>query len=233
MKFFKSHLLVLLLVSIAGTTVSRAQTIVDTFPGNVDAGPGYTLIFDHNDGGDSIAGLFVNSAGNITPTTVEFMIGADDFGGGGSLMAELDLNLYSDSTSSPGTIDSSPIWTQHYSDLLADGDLVIPSVAMIGAPTLVNGASYWFEIVSNSVWDYSGISGDINVHIDGITMGPIAQSFSGDPGNFTYSDPDFMPAFRLNAVPEPSTYALIFGSISLSVVVIWKRRRNHLDSLKS
>lgn len=76
---------------------------------------------------------------------------------------------------------------------------------------------------------FDGVVGDFNINDflglgdNNIDLGFRVTSISGNPNGTS-------DKFGIHVVPEPSTYALIFGSIALGVVVIKRRLQNKAQS---
>ena len=181
-----------------------------------DGGAGQ-FVSGSNNGFQSIANAFTPSfTGNLIRIDLGISIADPDANGSISLR----LNPNDPSTNRPNTsID------------LASGGLVTMTIygtsdsALVTfnysgpALSLVSGQTYWLVLApanpnTNVVWHFggAGVKGSISNSINGTTYN---APFTGD-----------LSAFRVNAVPEPSTYALSAAGAGLLYVFV-RRRRLH------
>lgn len=231
MNIYRFRPFALILFIFCGSSICKAQIIVDTFPGDIVSNPGYNLPFHHFDGGPSYAALFTNNTGgDVTPGRVSFALQT-----AADATTPLNLDIYLriyDAAGDSGppdarTIATPALWNQNFTAVMDDSLETIFKVDMVGSPILTDGASYWFEIFSQSVFE-GYTDGEFNWLYGGDDQtGRVAEidNPSMSPPFYSYSNDQMLPAYRLEVVPEPSTYALIFGSVALGIVAVWKRKK--------
>lgn len=110
-------------------------------------------------------------------------------------------------------------------DVAGHPELFHYSVDLAG-PVLLAGTEYWFTVANFSDgWTWADALNGPTVGAENFnahrSVGTICQDGGPHCGAWTDVHTDF--AFRINAVPEPSTYALT--GISLLLVGLWGRRQ--------
>ncbi len=128
-------------------------------------------------------------------------------------MPVVDVSLWSDAGGAPGAVLQS--WSG-----FSFSEPNIYSFAATGAPVqLVSGSSYWVVANAATSTTWAGwFKPDAAAAIPGQ---PAFYSENGGP----FNNPNSAGAFRVtvSAIPEPSTYAALFGAAALGLVV-WRRR---------
>lgn len=149
------------------------------------------------------------------------------------ILKRFTWKLVDDPTEIPNGLpdeNSGPIDTFDFSGQLSVGSHSIVNATSTNTPTLVANTMYWFSLYTTgsptfALWATNEET--ISPLADRMAAGfPLFSEWQIIPGN---ENPPTTPAFQINAVPEPSTYALIIGGACLGLV-IWKRRRSVKES---
>jgi len=138
---------------------------------------------------------------DVSALTGDFTLGAGQtLTGGGTILGDLAFGAGSIVLFSLGGYD--------FDALTVDGDLTYAGALTL---SLVNG----FTLLAGDELQLFDVTGDYNGAFSSITFTNAALG-----GSFNYAT----GTLTVSAVPEPSTYAVIFGVLALGFV-IWRRRR--------
>lgn len=185
-----------------------------------------------NKGSVVIPGPGLNTYGTTMPAPVKFSISGVTGSWAGNVFRfdpnsgdsfTVTMNNYS--ATSPGGVYAyyMDVWNDDFEFEQGDGPVTYDSGAEFEAPvfTFMKGTA----ADSDAFDDTFGFSNNSLFHMEGGFFNGIGFGYNADLGadvGFVVGTTTF---FTLQAIPEPSTYAAIFGALALAGVVVHRRRR--------
>ncbi|MBE6414843.1 MAG: PEP-CTERM sorting domain-containing protein [Verrucomicrobiaceae bacterium] len=144
--------------------------------------------------------------------SIEFTITGTTFANSGATLVDADLEAFKIGVFAGGTGDAKGDWKTLLANLVADSEYVSLNDMKDGV------------LLENLNWDISGEEYiTFAIMTDSNVLAPVFGNESAEGGSLGFSSSATLNVTAA-AVPEPSTYAMIFGAIALGFVAYRRRK---------